>query len=147
MNKALSHREQQVLHILKNCIHFNGVQNNTCKAGVNYHEQFGVGLGCFANIPCCGDENPKECPKLERPTHEQAESEADEFEARMDRMVRCMTGAKNHAKSLGLKRGNGGRGSLACPSGCGGTLSYSVASVNGHMHARCSTKGCASWME
>lgn len=40
-----------------------------------------------------------------------------------------------------------GADSIECPTGCGGRLYYRVASVNGHMHAKCDTKGCVQWME
>lgn len=40
-----------------------------------------------------------------------------------------------------------GAGVMDCPV-CGtGKLQYSRAAYNGHVHARCSTAGCVSWME
>jgi hypothetical protein len=40
-----------------------------------------------------------------------------------------------------------GRGVMDCPV-CGtGKLHYSRAGYNGHVHARCETDGCVSWME
>jgi hypothetical protein len=40
-----------------------------------------------------------------------------------------------------------GSGTLLCPV-CGvGTLSYSRAAYNGHVHANCETDGCVRWME
>lgn len=63
-----------------------------------------------------------------------------------EKVIAGMAAAKQHAKSLGLKRGSGGRGQCKCPN-CEGEISYSVASVNGHMHARCSTPQCVSFME
>jgi hypothetical protein len=59
----------------------------------------------------------------------------------------AMLAAKEHAKAQGFKQGNGGTGEMPCPTNCGGTLRYSVANVNGHMHAVCSTKDCVRWME
>jgi hypothetical protein len=38
------------------------------------------------------------------------------------------------------------QGRIPCPACKTGTVGYSQAS-NGHVHARCSTEGCASWME
>jgi hypothetical protein len=38
-------------------------------------------------------------------------------------------------------------GQMKCPCCEGGTLGFSVAGYNGHIHARCSTPGCANWME
>lgn len=40
-----------------------------------------------------------------------------------------------------------GHGSVACPVCHKGTLKYSRASYNGHVHANCSTIGCVAWKE
>jgi len=64
-----------------------------------------------------------------------------------EKFMKSMRAAKDHAKQQGLGRGNGGRGEMPCPAGCGGILRYSVASVNGHMHAACTTAECVRWME
>jgi hypothetical protein len=40
----------------------------------------------------------------------------------------------------------GYQGDLPCPCCDGGTLRYSCAS-NGHIHAKCTTPKCISWME
>lgn len=70
-----------------------------------------------------------------------------EQEARMEKFILCVNATHKDAKGKGLKKGNGGQSELPCPSGCGGTLRYSVASVNGHIWGSCTTKGCVSWME
>lgn len=44
------------------------------------------------------------------------------------------------------KRGDSASGVITCPV-CQGDLSYSRASVNGRIRARCSTAGCVAWME
>lgn len=64
----------------------------------------------------------------------------------IDKVLAAMTVAKAAAKEKGLKQGNGGVGEVQCPV-CDGTLRFSVASVNGHMHAACITTGCVRWME
>jgi hypothetical protein len=47
----------------------------------------------------------------------------------------------------GLKDFIVGAGTMRCPI-CGtGTLGYSRAGYNGHIHAKCSTNGCVAWME
>ena len=40
-----------------------------------------------------------------------------------------------------------GAGKMECPVCKTGTLKYSRAGYNGHVHARCSTDGCVAWME
>lgn len=37
--------------------------------------------------------------------------------------------------------------SMPCPVCETGTLEYSISSHNGHIHGRCTTDGCARWME
>ncbi len=34
------------------CRHFTGVMDTECKAGVNYHELVGDGVGCWNRLPC-----------------------------------------------------------------------------------------------
>lgn len=41
----------------------------------------------------------------------------------------------------------GVQGSVKCPACDTGHLRFSIAGVNGHVHAACSTSGCLSWME
>lgn len=45
-----------------------------------------------------------------------------------------------HGKNRGVA------GEMPCPVD-GGTLRYSIASLNGHIHAACSNSGCVRWME
>jgi hypothetical protein len=37
-------------------------------------------------------------------------------------------------------------GIIKCPK-CSGQLHYRVAKLNGHVHAKCQTENCLSWME
>ena len=141
-------REKHILHELNSCVHFNGVGQIKCKAGVVYHELLGNGPGCFANLPCLKDDKAEvKCDKVKFPTREEAEAKTDEWMKRVERSRLCITAAHADAKAKGFGKGHGGVSLLPCPSGCGGELRYSVASYNGHMHAKCSTKGCVSWME
>ena len=139
---------EHIKFMLGKCKHFNGIQNAACKAGINYHELLGSEFGCFANMPCTRAPVPSAaCASFALFTQAEAEAEADEWVTRMKRFKIVLTGAHEHAEKQGFKRGRGGVGELECPSGCGGKLRYSVAEVNGHMHAACTTKGCCSWME
>jgi len=145
------HREKEIAREMGDCVHFPGIQHAECRAGVNMRQLVGgPDFGWAARLPCLQMDAAKcevTCPSRKFPTREEAEAELAEHDARMEKFLISMRAAKDHAKQLGLGRGNGGQGRLACPSGCGGELRYSVASVNGHMHAACSTKGCVSWME
>lgn len=149
--KKADQRERSVLRIMSTCVHFPGIQHDACKAGVNYHEQFGNGAGCFANIACTQaypreDVPMKECPSVKYPTREGAEAEQAKRDAHTKKAVQAMCDAHADAKAKGYGKGNGGQDSMKCPLCPNGRLRYSVASVNGHMHAGC-TNGCVSWME
>lgn len=143
-------REKSILHIMARCVHFTGIQHEQCRIGINYHAQFGEGFGCFANIPCTtafNKEPAKDCSKALYPTREEAISEQDARDAHSKKAMQAMKDAHADAKSKGYGKGNGGVDSLRCPLCEGGTLRYSVASYNGHMHAACTTDGCVGWME
>ena len=64
-----------------------------------------------------------------------------ERDARSKKFMQAMVDAHADAKAKGYGKGHGGQDSLKCPLCADGTLRYSVASVNGHMHAGC-TNGC-----
>lgn len=142
-------RERSILRIMSTCTNFTGVQHETCKAGVSYHDQFGSGTGCFANIPCTHKPDEvieKTCPKVQYPSREEADTEQDERDERSRKSMIAIHAAHDDAKSKGLGKKNGGTGEVKCPLCEGGMIRYSVAGYNGHMHAAC-TNGCVSWME
>lgn len=71
------------------CIHFNGIQHDTCKAGVNYRALTGGGDGHALRLPCCrpfpGREDvAKVACALQRP---ETEAEFIEREAETDRKI------------------------------------------------------------
>jgi hypothetical protein len=41
----------------------------------------------------------------------------------------------------------GEEGTIPCPVCKTGTINYSIAKINGHVWARCSTKDCVCWIE
>ena len=62
------------------CIHFNGVQNETCRRGIPY-QQFREGIaakGFPGWLPCLSDDT--DCPERRRQTAEEREAEDKEFE-------------------------------------------------------------------
>ncbi len=67
--------------------------------------------------------------------------------AKIQDFARAYRAAKKDAAEHGYGRGCSGKGSIPCPICKTGRLAYQVASLNGHMHAACTTKGCVSWME
>lgn len=136
------------------CIHFTGISfsgtdRGKCKAGVPYGQFADSNGNLFGNMPCINMAIDT-CPMRELPTEEQVKLERQRIEKGMenlDNFAKAHKAAKDHAKHQGLIRGNGGRGSLPCPICLTGTLRYSVAGLNGHMHAACTTNDCMRWME
>lgn len=141
-----------------------------CKAGVVYLDQFGrapiedakdhiaAGLGGYypsAGIfqrMCCTDggkrtedEQLAMCPKWLRSTREQGEERADALDKAMDRM-RIVGGFLKGWRTWSKKNRVSKAEVVECPV-CKGKLHLSQAAYNGHVHGRCETKECVSWME
>lgn len=128
------------------CFHFTGIQNTSCKAGVDYCS-FPLGT-----LPCLGDrigKGPKShCDSFRLPTPEEKEAEVAACELSFSRTYAALEACRKDAKERGIRKGNGGGATIDCPV-CSMTasLSYSVAGSNGHMHGRCSTAKCVWWMQ
>lgn len=128
------------------CRHFNGLVNDRCDAGIAYLSVKGTGAARF-DYPCCDNDSSATCERCVKPTLEEARREVDAQDVEIQQSLAAMGKAHEHAASQGLGRGKGGNGQMPCPK-CGtGTLHYRVASINGHMHANCTTPKCLAWME
>lgn len=142
------------------CIHYNCTVNPCCKAGVNYRDLAGPGEAWGKRMPCHSPEyeygsgqrieldlaNLKVCEKRVEPTPEEIEADRKAMTEGIERIgkVRAAIVAR-----LGgpWKKGMPGRAdSIVCPC-CGGSVKFSRSGYNGHIHAACSTEGCAQWME
>ena len=138
-------RETREDRFRSKCVHFNGVQNGTCEAGIAY-DSFpkGCGLPC---LPELGKGSDLECEKRRFPTEDEVQAENERIEKAMARMFAGLGAVAEDAQKRGFGKGNGGQGEVACPVCDGGTIHYSVAGYNGHRHARCTTAGCVAFME
>jgi len=129
----------------EHCKCFNGLQNRFCEKRIEY-TQFNNGThdGLALVLPCWGPQGfieqstPKTCDGYCTYTPEEIADREEQIE---EQFLRHQT----IRKAIIAECPRPGNGKLVCPC-CGGTVSYSRA-LNGHVHARCSTKGCASWME
>lgn len=145
-------REREALkHWLSNyCRHYTmrGMPDE-CEAGVNYRELAGPPqTGMILRLPCLRDHDTDiECSKRSFYSDEEIEKQAVEIEQQERVVLLCIPAAKADATEKGFGVGSAGRGEIPCPACKKGALRYTVAAVNGHMHASCTTKGCASWME
>ncbi len=132
------------------CKHYQAMSNHdTCKIGVPYTKFSGLG---FDERPCFAKpfEPPHPgCDLVELPTQEELEKRDVEISERFGRIGAARQTIIAHLGGPWTKKKPiGGSGVIDCPC-CKGekTLSFSRASYNGHIHARCSTAGCVSWME
>ena len=131
-----------VERIMGRCVHFTGVQHDVCHAGVRYADVRGTTTRPFG-LPCIQQyANGATCSKAQWPTRDEAEAEEAQFQAAYARIRTCLKAiTEKHGTARGVVD------VMSCPTGCGGTLRYSIASYNGHIHGQCSTKGCATWMQ
>lgn len=73
---------------MNRCVHFNGVMNDKCDAGVNYHGLLGDGFGCFAHMPCLNDEaSTVTCIKATFPTEQQARQQVEEHDKHIQEFI------------------------------------------------------------
>jgi hypothetical protein len=142
---GLDHQSQRREKKLHTCIHFTGIQNQTCKANVPYEKARDESTKPYKFA--CLDADTDVCPLREYPTSEQVDAAEAEMNRRLDQLRVAMPACRADAKSKGFGKGHGGQSSIACPVCESGTLRYSVAGYNGHMHGRCTTEGCMSWMQ
>jgi hypothetical protein len=145
------HHEEYVMSAMGRCVHFKGIQHDLCGAGINIRQLVGgPELGWAARLPCLLMDAEKctvVCESRKLLTRDEAEAEVSKDRERMKRTLKAVAAAHDDAGRKGFKVGLGGADSMPCPLDCGGRLYYRVASVNGHMHAKCETDGCVSWME
>jgi hypothetical protein len=138
------------------CIHYRSPSQGlrkpdltTCEAGVEYKSVQPQTGPTFRGQPCFltdkGESKPDAlpCPKLRRPTPEEIAAHEQWFDARMNVMATVMQGIKPWRDK---HRGRSHSEVVECPA-CKGRLHLSIAAYNGHIHGRCETAGCASWME
>lgn len=141
------------------CVHYNGTVNDCCGAGVNYRDLAGPADGWANRLPCHSPEyrtgrgmslpvadQVAVCEKRQEPTAAEVDEDEAWLNARMERMVKIRDAIVAHLGGPWKKGKPSAGGSITCPC-CGGTVGFSRSGYNGHIHAGCSTEGCARWME
>ena len=117
-------------------------KHKTCEVGVDFH-QF-MGPGTFHMMPCLG-ESPEaiaRCPQYCAYTEEELAEQEREMNERFERMGKIRKAIVAHIEATDKWSGE-----IPCPACETGTVRYSRAHCNRHVHARCSTPNCAAWME
>lgn len=129
------------------CVHYRSpLRYDKCTGGVSFESFHGTRFDarpCF--LTSRGESKPGTtfCAGLRRPTADEIAEYAAWIHERYARTVLVKEGIEVWRKA------NAGRDVaevVACPA-CGGRLHLSIARVNGHVHARCETEDCVSWME
>lgn len=131
------------------CVHFTGIQHERCGAGVDYKAVRDSDKSPY-RWPCLtlhGEAADTTCDKRLLPTAAEVKAEEEKIERILKADILAFAAVDNDCKAHGLGKGHGGQGSVACPVCKSGTITYSVAEVNGHRHARCTTAGCVRFME
>ncbi len=109
------------------CIHFNGIMNECCKAGISYAS---VREGKPNNFPCL--KQGGECSNVRFLSEQEVEERLSEIKDREVKTLIAYTKIKEH-----FNKTKDNPGKLPCE--CGGELKYIVTESNGHIRANCST--------
>jgi len=127
------------------CRHRTSLMETCCKAGVNFEQLAGGRTGMMLRLPCfyVAGGTPVKCEKFEPQTVEEIEADDREMDESMARFMTVMPLVSEIKKEY---KGKSWSGTRECPV-CKGTLHLSHAAYNGHVHGKCETDGCVSWME
>lgn len=147
MTQKPNDREIEIRMMTTRCRHFTGA-HQTCAANLDPRAVTGgADLGWVTRMPCHQVIEPKNgeraiCQSYAPWTREEAERRVDRSTAQRDALFSAYAVLKADAAAKGLRKGNGGSGSVDCPACHAGTVKYTIAGSNGHMWARCSNGSC-----
>jgi hypothetical protein len=131
------------------CIHYRspmvgGKVNKTCEAGVDYDTIRGITFKpCFLDATGQSHPGAQPCAHLRRPTAEEISAHEAWASEHLERTLAVMRGIADWRKA---HKGKSAQEVVECPA-CKGRLHLSISSYNGHVHGRCETDECVSWME
>jgi hypothetical protein len=126
MPQPLSLQEQ----IARKCIHFNGVMEKVCKAGIKYEDVREEPQNGPYRFPCL--KQGGECPQSKFLNEEQVNEKVTEIEHSCTQTIIAISKVKEHIHLTKEQHGK-----IKCE--CGGDLHYTVAQVNGHVWAKCNS--------
>lgn len=110
-------------------MHFNGLMNVECKAGVNYIKTFGQPL--IQTMPCIRGNNKGVCNKCKFLSPDEVKTEVERITADTTKHISVLITAKNHYKKTKLDKAK-----VKCPNG-DHEFAYVRASTNGHFWIAC----------
>lgn len=132
------------------CKHYRGMfQKDRCEAGVAFADLPNHGTKWFHDsCPCFGPNQSGDCASKEYPTAEEIEAREQEIAKLFAGTMLARSAIVEHLGGPWKKGMDGSSGVIDCPVCKGeGTLQFSRAGYNGHVHARCKTEDCVSWVE
>lgn len=118
--------------IANKCIHFTGIMDKQCKTGIKYEDVRVDDDNGPYKFPCI--KTGGECSLAQFLTYDQVKQRVDEIENKGIKVAIAMAEIKDHVAKTKVKAGK-------IPCQCGGELHYVVASLNGHVHAKCNSCG------
>lgn len=146
----MKQREERIAFEMNYCQHYKRGKgaDMVCSAGMDIEtiKSVPVGKNQIRWGPCIEGhllKNPNDhCQKWIRRTREQGEKRADSIEKSINMMmvVAPVVNLWRRKEPIGKVE------VIECPQ-CKGRLHLSQAAYNGHVHAKCETDGCVSWME
>ena len=135
--KRTNNLKQRDMNTLKEqienrCIHFTGLGNIECKAGINYTEVVVKDSQPF-KFPCLKNSTLTggTCVFCEFPSEEVVNKEVEELEQKGKMTIQARITINNTIKATGEKVGN-----VVCPA-CNGILYFKQSDLNGHVWAHC----------
>lgn len=140
--------------IADKCIHFNGIQHKSCKAGMVYDDldkenriEYRAGLPCFKSdseiAKRLGGRPQCHCQHVQFPTEEDVQKQIAEHEQSMKKFTVALVAVKPIREKY---KGQDWGCIIECPV-CNGKLHVTHAAYNGHVHAKCETPDCVAWIE
>jgi hypothetical protein len=127
------------------CIHYRSRgQHETCEKGVRY-DSFAPADRTFHRSPCftAGRHARAHCDHRRLPTPEEIAAHKEWQQESWGRLSKVLAGIRPWRERWA---GKSRQEVVPCPA-CGGRLRLSIAASNGHVHGRCESPDCVSWME
>lgn len=115
--------------IARKCIHFNGILNKTCEAGINYDD---VKIDRPFKFPCLKQGGECSCAQFRTP--EDVKEKVSSIETDGVKVLIAIVTVKDHFEKTKERSGK-----VTCE--CGGDLHYAIAIINNHVWAKCSSCG------
>jgi hypothetical protein len=113
--------------VAKKCIHFNGIMNKTCRAGIAYDDVKDKSQSPF-RFPCL--QQGGQCSKAEFLTEGQIQEHLKEMGSAAVKNLTAYLRIKDFLKTNKVDQGK-------IPCDCGGDVRFVVSGHNGHIWCRC----------